>query len=62
MPILNFEESRSDLIRLRKLVETSCPPISELTQLKADLEPQDLFFREKLNLIDSAIYTQEKSR
>jgi hypothetical protein len=62
MSTIHFEKSRSELKTLRRLIETSCPSISELTQLKANLEPQDMFFREKLILIDSAIYTQEKSQ
>ena len=58
----HFQKSRSELIILRKLVETACPSIAELTQLKADLKPQDIFLREKTILIDCAIYTQKKSQ
>ena len=62
MPTLHFQKSRSELKTLRELVETSCPSIVELTQLKADLNSQDIFFREKSILIDCAIYTQKKAQ
>ena len=62
MPIAQLQKSRSELKTLRKLVETACPSITELTRLKAGLEPQDIFFREKTVLLDSAIYTQKKSQ
>ena len=61
MPTLHFQKARSELKTLRELVETTCLSIAELIQLKADLNPQDIFFREKSVLIDCAIYTQEKS-
>ena len=62
MSTIHFQKSRSELKTLRRLVETACPSIAELTQLKADLKPQDIFFREKLILLDCAIYTQKKAQ
>ena len=62
MPIAHFQKSRSELISLRILVETSCPSIEELTQIKAGLKPTDIFLREKTILIDCAIYTQKKAQ
>ncbi len=62
MSTIHFEKSRSELKMLRRLIETACPSISELMQLRENLEPKDMFFREKLILLDSAIYTQEKSQ
>ncbi len=62
MTTAQLQKSRSELKTLRKLVETACPSITELTRLKSGLEPQDIFFREKTVLLDSAIYTQKKSQ